>query len=160
MYPQDQILMWFDSIQLVNGQKFKEQSYQDGDFPSEQGLSEIKSFSLVGQMFKPSNVGDGMRMRLWRKSTLLRSQPSVLTLVGERRVFRTRLRTWESELRRMNVAKMNFAFFKSSLTFDREKLFRFKGIKVNSWAKVERHETNWTVIRIKLAYPGQQSPFA
>ena len=61
------------------------------------------------------------------------------TWVRTRTWLRTRLRTWDSELRRMNVDKMNFAFFKSSLIFDLEKWFRFKGIKVNSCAKVERH---------------------
>ena len=49
-------------MQLANGQKLG--YYQDGDFRSEQELSEIKSFSLEDQMFKQLNVGDGMKMRL------------------------------------------------------------------------------------------------
>ena len=96
MYQQDQIWTWFDSIQLANGQKLKKQSYLDGDFHSGQGLSEIKYFSLVGQMFKQSSVGDGMRMRLWRKSALLRSEPSAWTLAGERHVFPTYENTYFS----------------------------------------------------------------
>ena len=57
-----------DSIQLANGQKLG--NYQDGVFRSEQELSEIKPCSLVDQTFKQLSVGDGMKMRLWRKSAL------------------------------------------------------------------------------------------
>ena len=38
------------------------------------------------------------------------------------------------------------------------KKLKFNGIKVNSQAKIERLQTNWTVIRIIVTSPGQQLP--
>ena len=44
---------------------------------------------------------------------------------------------------------------KNRLNLTKLKKVELNGIKVNSRAKVEHLETNWTVIRIIVASPGQ-----
>ena len=55
-----------------------------------------------------------------------------------------------------NILNKNYRYStNNSLLFDnRKKCVKFEGIRVNSRAKVDRLETNKTVIRIKISGPG------